>query len=216
MVSLTGCSMFQTGFQNLCVARKQFSLHADLKATDEHHRRLAQQLATQHSEMSGQPCTTQPDYRIGFEDGIVDYLTYGGDQRPPLLPPRRYWNLQYRDAKGQTAGQQWLAGCAHGREYAEQLGLRSMETVASSATMPASPADVYLPDPVDSLPATPVPYFPESEPVPTTGPPPTDMPAPLPVPAPDSVLNLPSPPAEFIDLSDQTAGLVPPLIQGTP
>lgn len=200
----------------MCVARKQFSLHADLKATDEHHRRLAQKLATQYSAMGGEQCTTQPDYLIGFEDGIVDYLTYGGDQRPPLLPPRRYWNLKYRDADGQSAGQHWLAGCAQGREYAEQLGLRSMKTVASSVIMSASPADVYLPDTVDSLPATPVPYFPETEPVPAAEPAPMDMPAPLPAPAPDSVRNLPSPTVELIDLSDQTADLVPPLIQGTP
>ncbi|MFO1006196.1 MAG: hypothetical protein U0929_09565 [Planctomycetaceae bacterium] len=131
-VGLAGCSMCRMGVQNLCTAPKQFPSERDRRATQKFHQQVAQD-AIQEMLSDDESVLLNPDYLAGFEEGVVDYLTYGGDRRPPLLPPRRYWNLSLRGIECQQPGQMWLMGCEDGRAYAERSGYRHSATVVSDA-----------------------------------------------------------------------------------
>ena len=137
--SLTGCSMYRTGFHNLCEAPKQFSIHRDRRVTERFHRSLAHTaIENMLSEYASPQCEDE-HYLEGFEQGIVDYLTFGGDLLPPLVPPRKYWNLSYRGSDGHHPGEMWLSGCEEGRNYAAQCGYRSDSKVASSPVLETVP-----------------------------------------------------------------------------
>jgi hypothetical protein len=118
--------MYQAGFRNLVVAPFQYREHRDQKLSESYACGVAR-------EAVDRMCSTNPglgaDYLAGFEQGVIDFITYGGDQLPPILPPRQYWQLEYRAGDLQDAGQQWLQGCEAGRQYAETTGLRGLQPV---------------------------------------------------------------------------------------
>jgi len=120
------------GVQNLCTAPKQFPRERDRRATQKFHRQVACE-ALQQMLADDESVPLDPDYLAGFEEGVVDYLTSGGDRRPPLLPPRRYWNLSLREMESQQPGRMWLMGCEDGRAYAEMSGYRHSATVVTDA-----------------------------------------------------------------------------------
>ncbi len=124
--------MTRMGVENLCTAPRQFSGERDRRATLKFHRHVAH-VAIQQMLSDGESVSLDPDYLAGFEEGVVDFLTDGGDRRPPLLPPRRYWNLSLRGVECQQPGQMWLMGCEDGRAYAERSGDRHSSTVVSDA-----------------------------------------------------------------------------------
>ncbi|MBS0266042.1 MAG: hypothetical protein JSS02_29190 [Planctomycetes bacterium] len=135
-----GCSMYKSGFYNLFIAPCQFHIHKDQDRTEAYHRRVAQEALAEMCQANPEMELTK-DYQSGFEDGVVQYLTYGGNELPPLAPPRKYWKLKYHNPEGQQAAQEWLAGCADGRIYAAQSGMRPLATVSNSAwgIAPANP-----------------------------------------------------------------------------
>jgi hypothetical protein len=74
-----------------------------------------------------------PDFQAGFKAGYADFLTFGGDGRPPLLPPRKYWRVHHRSPEGRQAEQDWFAGFAAGTAHAEMSQRREFATVSSTA-----------------------------------------------------------------------------------
>jgi hypothetical protein len=114
------------------------------------------------------------DFQAGFKAGYADFLTYGGDGRPPLLPPRKYWRVHRRSAEGRQAEQDWFAGFAAGAAHAEMSQRREFATVSSTAGCSCAggglPPAGFLPE-ADSL---------EELPRPETAPEPALEPVPAP------------------------------------
>ena len=118
--------MYQAGFRNLVVAPFQYREHRDQKLSESYACGVAREAV---DRMSSTNPGLGSDYLAGFEQGVIDFITYGGDQLPPILPPRQYWQLEYRAGDLKDAGQQWLQGCEAGRQYAETTGLRGLQPV---------------------------------------------------------------------------------------
>jgi hypothetical protein len=159
--TLSGCSMYRSGFNNLVVAPSQFRQHHDRCATEHFHRQIARDLLA--ARAAAQPDQTPSvDYAKGFEEGVVDYLTNGGPESPPLIPPRSYWKISQRHSTHNAAAQQWLAGAADGRAQAAASGQRNLALVPSSIPLDTwpmsqtyvSPEPEQLPPPIES-PASP-------------------------------------------------------------
>ena len=131
---VTGCSMYRAGFENLINAPSQFQIQHDRRATERHHRDAAHEALAEwkRSDVNG---AATVDYADGFEQGVVDFLTYGGNAPPPVLPPRKYWRLGRRAKTGNLAAEQWLQGAADGRSFAMESGQRDAAVVPASASV---------------------------------------------------------------------------------
>ena len=73
------------------------------------------------------------DYERGFRRGFSDYLE-GGSGEPPILPPRRYWKVDYESPAGHLAIADWFTGYRLGAEAAESSGYRHWVTIPTSLT----------------------------------------------------------------------------------
>jgi hypothetical protein len=126
-----GCSFVHNIKRNI--------IHEPLLAMDEkiilkRHERLGR-LAW--DEMVGQyGCHFSDDYRNGFIDGFVDYLTYGGcpsncGETPvlPPVPPPKYRRAKAMSPEGLRAAEEWLMGFRHGSSTAMASGLRQLVVV---------------------------------------------------------------------------------------
>jgi hypothetical protein len=90
-------------------------------------------------EMVGQyGCQFSDDYRAGFIDGFVDYLTFGGVASEgaivdapliPAVPPPRYRRAKNMSPEGLKAAEDWFMGFRHGSNTALASGLRHLVTV---------------------------------------------------------------------------------------
>lgn len=96
----------------------------DDHATAKIHHQLARQ--TWHEMRMGQPgyCDASPEFADGFEAGYVDYLTYGGNGLPPLVPPEPYWRIGRRYSDENTGSREWLGGFELGAQTARESGFR--------------------------------------------------------------------------------------------
>ncbi|HEY1376854.1 MAG TPA: hypothetical protein VGF55_08665, partial [Gemmataceae bacterium] len=82
-------------------------------------------------------CQFSEDYRAGFIDGFVDYLTYGGctgdgcGEGPviPAVPPPRYRRAKAMSPEGLRAAEDWFMGFRHGSNTAMASGLRQLVVV---------------------------------------------------------------------------------------
>lgn len=124
--------MYQAGFRNLVIAPFLYREHRDQKLSESYACGVAREAV---DRMSSTNPDLNADYLAGFEQGVIDFITYGGDQLPPILPPRQYWQLEYRAGDLHDAGQQWLRGCEAGRQYAETTGLRGLQPVRVNPPM---------------------------------------------------------------------------------
>lgn len=109
----------------------QFCNRKDFVSTNELNRRLAKN-AWREIKLQFPEGAATADYVDGFYDGFADFLNYGGNGLPPVLPPRRYWQAKQRLAANRLAAQKWLDGFAHGAAVARQSGLREAGTVPIS------------------------------------------------------------------------------------
>ncbi len=69
------------------------------------------------------------DYQQGFQDGFADQLYYGGPIRPPVMPPRNYWQNDYRNPAGHMAAEHWFRGFQDGAIAAQSSVGHHWETV---------------------------------------------------------------------------------------
>jgi hypothetical protein len=98
------------------------------------HERLAKQAWDEMVQQYG--CTFSDDYRRGFIDGFVDYLTYGGcvngcEEGPftPPVPPEHYRHKGYMTPEGYRAIEEWFMGFRHGASTAAASGLRQLVVI---------------------------------------------------------------------------------------
>ncbi len=82
-------------------------------------------------------CQFSEDYRNGFIDGFVDYLTYGGRSADgtgevpivPAVPPPTYRRAKAMSPQGLKAAEDWFVGFRHGSNTALASGLRQLVVV---------------------------------------------------------------------------------------
>lgn len=135
---IPGCMGLQNVLQvNVCEP-EQYCVSSDRRATFERNRELACQAWACVVQADPSVCSAV-DYMEGFVDGYADYLNLGGTGAAPPIPPRRYWNVDYRSPGGADAVQQWYAGFEHGAAEAKQSGYRELAVVPSSVLSPLPP-----------------------------------------------------------------------------
>lgn len=128
----SGCgSLLKNGMRTVFIEPHRFSASRDLHQTRKLHRQLARQ-AWQDLEPQLPQAAASPDYGDGFCEGFADFLDYGGNGLPPVLPPREYWQVDERAPDGQQAAQLWLRGFADGSAAARRSGLRVATSVPHS------------------------------------------------------------------------------------
>jgi hypothetical protein len=108
---------------------------SDRADTFHHNRELARRAWAQLAASDPSVCSS-PEYRDGFIDGYADYLNLGGTGAAPPIPPRRYWNVDYKCPGGVEAIQAWYAGFEQGAAAAKESGIREVEVVPSSVLLP--------------------------------------------------------------------------------
>jgi hypothetical protein len=131
LLSQAGCSVWQQARRTLLNEPAQYSWKLDKSRSLKAYRQWADEVWAVESgaipEMAG-----DEEYALGFRDGFVDYVYAGGDGQPPPIPPRKFWNVAWRNAPGQAAAQQWFAGYRHGADAARTGGYRQNGIVASA------------------------------------------------------------------------------------
>jgi len=126
-----GCTVCHYANQTLRTERGEFNWKTDRKQSRETYRKWADQAWCQ--ECNADPGLHVPsDYVAGFKDGFVDYVYAGGTGQPPPVPPRKFWNVDFRNPNGHEAAADWFAGYRHGAEVARVEGYRERVTVQSS------------------------------------------------------------------------------------
>jgi hypothetical protein len=150
---------------NICEP-EAYCVPEDRKATFERNRALAEQVWAYVVSSDSGACYSI-DYAEGFLEGYTDYLTLGGTGAAPPIPPRRYWNVDYRNPGGEGVIQEWFAGFEHGAAEAKASGYRQLAVVPSSVLCPLPPpAPAVAPGMPEAIEGP----FPEPELVPTPAP----------------------------------------------
>jgi hypothetical protein len=128
---LGGCSPYQLAKRTLHYELNEYPRLTDGTVSCREYKRWAQEeWALLAAEAPGGPFS--PDYKSGFLQGFVDHVYAGGRVTPPVMPPRRYWRLSYRNQEGQEAVRQWYAGFEHGARVAQEKGYRDLAVIPSS------------------------------------------------------------------------------------
>ena len=131
-LSGSGCSFVYNIVRNVFNEPK---IDIDENVILKRHERLAKLAWDEMVAQYG--CQFSDDYRAGFIDGFVDYLTYGGtapiglDEAPvvPAVPPPKYRSAKAMSPEGHTAAEEWFMGFRHGSATALASGLRQLVTV---------------------------------------------------------------------------------------
>lgn len=127
-----GCSFMRNIERNLVQEPK---IAFDEAIMIKRHERLARMAWDQMVSQYG--CQFSEDYRNGFIDGFVDYLTYGGvspdgnGEVPivPAVPPPYYRHAKRMSPQGLQASEEWFMGFRHGSNTALASGLRQLAVV---------------------------------------------------------------------------------------
>jgi hypothetical protein len=61
----------------------------------------------------------------------MDYLE-GGSGKPPVVPPRRYWGVQYQTPEGHLAIADWFSGYRLGSTTVQQSGYKHWVNIPTS------------------------------------------------------------------------------------
>ena len=123
-----GCSMLRSGTENLVWNPWEFPHNHSLHRMEKTNQKQATG-AWRHVQ-STEISVASSDFAAGFQDGYADYLTYGGDGRPPLLAPRRYWRQSRFCPAREAAQYEWFAGFEQGVRSADLSGERQQLTAS--------------------------------------------------------------------------------------
>ena len=126
-----GCSVCQHARRTLIQEPSEYSSKWDRSRSLKVYRQWADQAWIAESGACPEVGSVD-DYAMGFRDGFVDYVYAGGDGEPPPVPPRKFWNIAWRNPQGDAASQQWFAGYRHGAHTAREGGYRNGGIVKSS------------------------------------------------------------------------------------
>ena len=127
-----GCSFVCNIERNIC---REPKVALDQSLILKRHERLARMAWDEMVAQYG--CQFSEDYRSGFIDGFVDFLTYGGlnadgsGEVPvvPAVPPPSYRRAKAMSPEGLKAAEDWFVGFRHGSSTALASGLRQLSTV---------------------------------------------------------------------------------------
>lgn len=195
MSALSGCSVWRQARRTLIQEPSEYSAKLDRGRSLKAYRQMADEVWAAEARAIPEMAADE-DYALGFRDGFVDFVYAGGDGEPPPVPPRRYWNIEWRNPPGKAAAQQWFAGYRHGANSARSGGYRQFGIVMSSGycdgagswgtppspfgdapTQPLGPAGELIPIPPapttyddGQLPEPPSPATAAPEPLPTASP----------------------------------------------
>jgi len=133
-IGLTGCSVVRT-LKHSMALQAAYHEPADSFLVAIRHRLMAGRALAQFEKLN--PCLhPSRHFRAGFRAGFHDVL-HGGDGRPPVLPPPRYWTVFYRRPAGHKAIQDWFDGFKAGAQWAIKRDYRRWEIVPTSGEQPA-------------------------------------------------------------------------------
>lgn len=150
------CDLYCNAARTLLVEKVAFPRHIDRHSTRKQYRAWAE-CAWQEVLGTCPDVACSEDYEHGFKAGYVDYLYAGGTGEPPAVPPRCYWNLDYRSPGGHQAVTSWFAGFRHGAQVARDQGRRQVVTVPSSLRHSGAwGTDVLMADGMEILDSSPV------------------------------------------------------------
>jgi hypothetical protein len=179
---LVGACLFGPGCSFVCNIERNLwqepKVALDEKVILKRHERLGRMAWDEMVAQYG--CQFSEDYRIGFIDGFVDYLTYGGTSASgdgevpivPAVPPPTYRHAKAMSPEGQKGAEDWFVGFRHGSATALASGLRQLVTVPvfdrpipELADMPGRFQSFQgrSPDSGGRPPATPTPAIPPGE-----------------------------------------------------
>jgi len=128
---IPGCTVTQNLRRTLIQEPLVYSWKRDRGRSIDTYRVWADEAWSEHSLAYPDLCGDD-DYALGFRDGFVDYVYAGGSGDPPPVPPRHFWNVDYRSPEGHSAAAQWFAGYRHGAAVARDGGYRASATLKSS------------------------------------------------------------------------------------
>jgi len=131
LAMFAGCSVCQQARRTVIEEPLQYSSKGDRERSLATYRLWAESAWRQERAA----CATFPEsegYSLGFRDGFVDYIYAGGNGEPPPVPPRKFWNVEWRSPAGHAAAADWFAGYRHGAQVARDGGHRREAVVHSS------------------------------------------------------------------------------------
>lgn len=147
LLTSLGCS--SPGLRNILRVNvwepEAYCASKDREVTFRHNRELAERAWAQLAASDPSVCASR-EFGDGFIDGYADYLNLGGTGAAPPIPPRRYWNVDYKSPGGVEAIQAWFAGFEQGAAAAKASGIREVEVVPSSVLLPPEPPLAVAPE----------------------------------------------------------------------
>ncbi len=211
LIWLPGCSVWQLAHRTMYSELRDYPQVTDGKLACRQYQRWAKDEWTQVVQESGGGFSS--DYGSGFIQGFVDQVYAGGKAQAPAIPPRKYWRIGYRNARGERAVEDWYAGFRHGARIAREGGYREQSVIPSSLRAAyveeaeplfASESDSPVIEEGELLEPTPAESIPEPEDLESA------PPRPVPVPA-EPILLEPS-----TDPLDDSASVPTPTEQAAP
>ena len=168
---VSGCQVYHLKRKVLVEEPLRYSARFDTRKTQRLNSRIAR-IEFERMRASNPKTNFSEDFRDGFVEGFSDYLTYGGDGKPPLQPPRKYWRLNLRGPEEKMAVNDWYSGFTTGSNAAISSNLREQYSVTFSYAKPSEEHISILHayesiDPPIEIPAAPddskVPFLPNFE-----------------------------------------------------
>ncbi len=147
-----GCGITDSLIKTVVIQPAQYCNYFDEKHQQHHFRKLAREVLEQEKCAARAALgryTCEPfsvDEELGFEDGFVDHVMYGGTINSAPLPPRRYWGIKYQNPQGFRAMEDWFRGYQHGAAVAEAGGYREFVTIPLNDSLTVDTLPVYYPD----------------------------------------------------------------------
>jgi len=167
----TGCAICHDMKRRLFWEPQEFSWPDDRTLSLKIYRGQAEEIWAQIRQ-SDPDLRCAQNFEAGFKDGFVDYVFAGGSGDPPPVPPRRYWNVDFRTPGGHAVANQWTEGYRLGVRTARERGFRDQAVLQATfryGLTPATAMPPYLGMPEAEMPALPME---------TLGPPPEILPMP--------------------------------------
>lgn len=180
LFALPGCTPIQSAHRILYNDFREFPPVTDARQSCRIYRHWAQHEWQQLESESGE--SPSGAYKSGFLDGFVDAVYAGGNGEPPVVPPRRFWRVIFRNSAGDNYLADWTRGFRHGARIALDGGYRQRALVPSLQSLEnqsIGPAPL-LDSPPPPLIATPELAEPLDLPLPIPGPGAFDREAPAP------------------------------------